>query len=286
MELPELPKRRPESHKGDYGRVLIIAGSPGMTGAACLAAMGALRGGAGLVTVACPCGVQPVVASKLTEALTLSLGECVEGSVSSAAVAELEKPVACADVVAAGPGIGTAPDTIEFVRRLLPAAARPLVLDADALSALAGNAALLAERAHLTVITPHPGELGRMFGSPTDDIQADRISWAARAAKETKAVCVLKGHGTVVSDGEQSYVNKTGNPGMATGGSGDVLTGLIAALLAQGLNGFGASCLGVHIHGLAGDLAARKLGQVSLIAGDIVEYLPDAFRQYQKKRRK
>ena len=286
MDLPGLPKRRPESHKGDCGRVLIVAGSPGMTGAACLTAMGALRGGAGLVTVACPRGVQPVVAAKLTEALTISLPECVEGSVSSAAVAEIEKPLARADIVAAGPGLGTAPDTIEFVKRLLPAVARPLVLDADALSALAGGIELLTRRSHPTIITPHPGELARMFGSSVEDIQSDRSAWAVRAAKETGAVCVLKGHGTVVSDGGETHINETGNPGMATGGSGDVLTGLIAALLAQGLGPLGASRLGVYLHGLAGDLAARKLGQFSMIAGDIVDYLPDAFRQHQKMRRK
>ena len=277
-DLPRLGKRRPDAHKGDFGHVFIIAGSRGMIGAACLAAWGALRGGAGLVTVGCPESLYPVFAGKVTEAMALPLPETPGGAI---ALKAFEPAAAFADkatVVAVGPGLGQGEETAEFVRRLAARLDHVMVIDADGLAAFVGHAEDFSQRKGPTLITPHPGEMGRLVGATAAEVQLAREKVASEFAARFGAFAVLlKGAGTVVTDGTRLYVNATGNPGMATGGSGDVLTGVAAALVGQRLDHFEAGALGAHVHGLAGDIAARKLGQTALIAGDIVECLPAAF---------
>lgn len=268
--VPRLPPRQPDSHKGTYGRVLVVAGGRGMTGAAVLCGGGALRGGAGLVTVACPADVQDVVAAGnpcyLTAGLPADAGDAVRVLAGKA------------DVIAAGPGLGTA--AAPAVAAALRASGKPVVLDADALNALGRlSAGTLRLRSAATVFTPHPGEFARLTGKPTADVQANREPLAAEFARVHKVVLLLKGHRTVVTDGAHVFVNDTGNPGMATGGTGDVLTGLIAALLGQGLNGFDAAVTGAWAHGRAGDLAAADLGQTAVTALDVLAYLPRALRE-------
>jgi hydroxyethylthiazole kinase-like uncharacterized protein yjeF len=271
-----LPEREPGSHKGDYGHVLIVAGSPGKAGAAILAARAAVRSGAGLVTAAVPETILQTVDLGSVESMTLGLtagsaglGEGAVGAVLDAAEGKT--------VLALGPGLGQEPATVEAIRRIVLECPLPLVLDADGINAFAGRAADLAARRAETILTPHPGELGRLLGISTAQIQEDRVAAARGAAEETGAIVVLKGHLTLVASGTAVFVNPTGNPGMATGGSGDVLTGLIAGLIAQGLDALDATVLAVYLHGLAGDLVAARLGEMALAAGDLIEILPAAF---------
>ena len=279
-DLPSLLPRSPDSHKGTFGKVLIVAGSRGMSGAAVLCGSAALRGGAGLVQVASPSDVQPCVAAGNPCYTTACLPiEMKEHGLAEDAVPVILELAASANVLAIGPGIGQTGKIAEAVEILLVQADLPVVLDADGINALAKvrNDAL-ARRPAPTVLTPHPGEFARLLKCSTDEVQANREELALRFAADHKVVLVLKGLGTLVTDGERLYRNTTGNPGMATGGTGDVLTGLIAALIAQGLAPFEAAQLGVHAHGKAGDLAAKDKGQVGLIASDIVDYLPLALR--------
>jgi NAD(P)H-hydrate epimerase len=277
--IPVLPARARDSHKGRFGTVLVIAGSRGMGGAAALCGASALRSGAGLVRVACPAEVQPTVAGFEPSYMTYPLPCDGEGRVRlEASLPILERFTAGCDVVAAGPGLGQSDDIRALVRHLVAETGKPVVLDADALNALAGQAELLGARAQPLVITPHPGEFARLTGTTIGDVQANRIERAAAlAARSERLIVVLKGAGTVVTDGHRCYVNTTGNPGMATGGAGDVLTGVIAALLAQKLPALDAAVLGVFVHGLAGDIAREHHGEIGMIAGDIVDALPDAF---------
>jgi NAD(P)H-hydrate epimerase len=279
-DLPALPPRAPDSHKGDFGRVLIVAGSRGMSGAAVLCATAALRGGAGLVRVATPADILPIVAAGNPCYMTAPLPGDDQGRLAAGADAELLRLAAASDVIAAGPGLGHTPAVGAAVRGLLAGAPGPLVLDADALNVLAGQTDVLRGRAVPPVLTPHPGEFGRLLGRKVSGDPAERRELAVRFAAEHGVVLLLKGHGTVVTDGRRVYVNTTGNPGMATGGSGDVLTGLIAALLGQHLEPFAAAQLGAHLHGLAGDLARDDLGEPSLIATDLLAYLPRALRRH------
>jgi NAD(P)H-hydrate epimerase len=277
--LPRLPRRRPDSHKGDYGSVLVIAGSRGMAGAAALVGASALRCGAGLVRVASPHEVQPTVASFEPSYMTWPLPQDADGCIDyPAAVPHLERWLDSADVLAIGPGLGSGASLRAFVTWLLESFDRPIVLDADGLNALEGDCGPFNSRPWPLVITPHPGELARLTGISTSEVQASRIESARRLVEAygNQLVVVLKGHETIVLDARRLYVNHSGNPGMATGGSGDCLTGAIAALIGQQLAPFEASVLGVHAHGLAGDMAANDSGQVGMIAGDIVEQLADA----------
>jgi len=268
-----LPEREPGSHKGDYGHVLIVAGSPGKAGAAILAARAAVRSGAGLVTAAVPEAILQTVDLGSVESMTLGLPAGLgEGAVDIVLDAAEGKTV-----LALGPGLGQEPATVEAIRRIVLECPLPLVLDADGLNVFAGRAADLAARRAETILTPHPGELGRLLGISTAQIQEDRVAAARGAAEETGAIVVLKGHLTLVASGTAVFVNPTGNPGMATGGSGDVLTGLIAGLIAQGLDALDATVLAVYLHGLAGDLVAGRLGEMALAAGDLIEILPAAF---------
>lgn len=276
-----LPKREAGAHKGDFGHVLVVAGSRGMTGAACLASQGALLCGSGLVTLGLPKSLLPIAARKLTEVMTLPLAETPAGTLSRRAEGSiLDFLKKKAGVLALGPGLSQNPKTQALVRSLLPKLKTPCVLDADGINALAGRAALLKKIRTVLILTPHPGEFSRLTGQPTKKIQADRKRAALAFAKRTGVIVVLKGHGTVVAapDGRIA-INKTGNPGMASGGCGDVLTGMIASFLGQGIEPFEAARLAAHLHGLAGDLAVKKRGEASLIASDLLEYLPAAFRR-------
>jgi NAD(P)H-hydrate epimerase len=276
-ELPVLPPRAADSHKGDFGRVLVVAGSRGMSGAAALAGQGALRGGAGLVRVAVPEEILPIIASANPCYLTSPLPQDEHGRLSAAAGDALRELVAANDVTALGPGLGQSQAVTGLVLAVLKAAPGPLVLDADALNALQAQTQHLRGRPVPPVLTPHPGEFARLTGGQPPASPPEREEQSVRFAAEHGVVLVLKGHVTLVTDGRRLYANTTGNPGMATGGSGDVLTGLIAALLGQGLKPFAAAQLGVYLHGLAGDLARDAVGEVSLIASDLLQYLPSAF---------
>jgi ADP-dependent NAD(P)H-hydrate dehydratase len=277
--VPILGPRPRDSHKGRFGHVLVIAGSRGMAGAAALCGAGALRSGAGLVRVATPAEVQPTVASfepsYMTYPLPCDAAGCIDFAAAQPILRQLIEP---ATVIAVGPGLGQSPETRKLMPFLIAESDKPLVIDADGLNALVGQTDILSGAKKPIVLTPHPGEFARLSGLAVATVQAERIDrTAAFAARAETLVVVLKGSGTVVSDGKRYYVNTTGNPGMAKGGSGDVLTGVIAALIAQKLPAFEAAQLGVYIHGVAGDIARDQNGETGLIAGDIVDALADAF---------
>jgi NAD(P)H-hydrate epimerase len=276
--LPTLPKRPTDSNKGMYGRVLVVAGSRGMAGAAALVGASALRSGAGLVQVACPAEVQPTVASFEPSYMTYPLESNDDGMIRyKPARKVLGRLLERADVLAIGPGLGVSSEIRDLVHAVIEEVRIPTILDADALNALAGQTETLADIRRPVVISPHPGEFARLTGRTIKEIQEEREMHAVALAQADHLVVVLKGANTVVTDGQRIYINQTGNPGMATGGSGDVLTGVIAALLGQKLSAFEAAQLGVHVHGLAGDIARDQNGEIGLIAGDIVDSLPDAF---------
>jgi len=279
--LPTLPRRAVDSHKGDFGRVLVVAGSCGMSGAAVLCGSAALRGGAGLVRVAVPAEILPVVAAANPCYMTAPLPHDTDGRIAEAALPELLRIARANDVVAVGPGLGRSNALIGIVATLLVEVPGCLVIDADGLNALAEHLDVLKRRTAPTILTPHPGEFGRLVKLDTTGVQADRPILAARFASEHRVVLVLKGHRSLVTDGARVYENTTGNAGMATAGSGDVLTGVIAALVGQKLDPFAAAQLGVHLHGLAGDLVRDDLGGVGMIATDLVRYIPKALRIFQ-----
>lgn len=276
--LPRLDRRRSGGHKGDYGTVLVVAGGRGMAGAAALVGVGALRSGAGRVRVACPAEVQPTVAGLEPSYMTYPLENDSHGHVRyHGNRAALERLLDDADVLVMGPGMGQSEEARNLVRWVVEAVRVPTVLDADALNLLAGQTEVLGHLRRPVVLTPHPGEFARLAGRTVAEIQADRESHALALARADHLVVVLKGAGTIVTDGALLYVNTTGNPGMATGGAGDILGGVIAALIGQKLPAFEAAQLGVYVHGLAGDIARDQNGEVGMIAGDIVDALPDAF---------
>ncbi len=277
--IPQLPARRVDGHKGNYGRVLIVGGSRGMIGAPALAANAALRAGAGLVRIAAPEPVQLAAASLAPCCTSYPIAADADGEgFAASASARLLDIASEHTAIAIGPGIGVSDAVGGLVVSLLEEINRPIVVDADALNNLANRHRWPDVHPKRLVLTPHPGEFARLTGLSTAQVQADRVNLARRfAADHDGLVLVLKGRGSVVTDGENWYVNGTGNPGMATGGSGDVLAGVIAALMGQGLAPFDAARLGTYVHGLAGDLAAQNLGQVSLIATDLIDYLPPAF---------
>jgi len=283
------PLRRREAHKGDFGHVLVVAGSVGKTGAAVLAAGGALRAGAGLVTVATPEPCLPVVAAARPEAMTEPLPATAGGGLDEASLPRLLDLAGQRDAVVLGPGIGQDPGTRALVRAFVRACPVPLVVDADGLNALAAargeEAALGALRRHApTVLTPHPGETARLVGRPTAEIQRDRPAAAAALARETQTIVVLKGERTLVAEPSgRAAVAGTGNPGMATGGTGDVLAGVVGSLLARH-GALLSATAAVVVHGRAGDLAARQRGEEGLTAGDVVEALPAAIESIRRPR--
>lgn len=276
--------RTPDSHKGDYGHVLVVAGSLGRTGAAHLAAVGALRSGAGLVTVATPVSCLPIVAAMGPEYMTEPLAECDGGIAPEAA----ERVLAMArDVIAIGPGLGQAPSTRAFVHTLVDRAVVPLVIDADALNAFRDDPDRLAGReGRPIIVTPHPGEMARLLGITADEVQGSRIEIARNFAVAHHAYVVLKGHRTLVATpDEKIYINPTGHPGMATGGTGDVLTGMIAAWLAQLLDAEVACTLAVYLHGMAGELAEADEGEVAMTSADLASHIGDAVLELTARRR-
>jgi ADP-dependent NAD(P)H-hydrate dehydratase / NAD(P)H-hydrate epimerase len=283
---PLVEPRSQDSHKGDYGRVLVVSGSRGKTGAANLAACAALRSGAGLVTVATPVSVLPIVAALGAEYMTLPLEETADGMIAFEALDRVLE--FGADIIAAGPGLGRSPSTTAFVQGLVERSGVPLVLDADALSAFAGEAERLAARDGIDItITPHPGEMARLTGLSTEAVQASRLDVARDFAATRRVHVVLKGHRTLVATPEgKVFINLTGNAGMATAGTGDVLTGMIAAWSAQLLDAEVACKLAVYLHGLAGDLAEADEGEVAMIAGDLIARLGDAVLDLTAKRKK
>ena len=280
-----VPARAADSHKGDFGRVLIVAGSVGRTGAAHLAALGAMRSGAGLVTIATPRSCVPVVASMAPEYMTEGLDETATGTVDYAALDRILDVKT--DIIAVGPGLGQSPGTEAFVHGLLERSGVPLVLDADALNAFVGDPDRLAGRDEIdVVITPHPGEMARLMQVSIEDVQRDRVRAARDFAAAHRVYVVLKGHRTVIASPDgRTFVNLTGNAGMATGGTGDLLTGMIAAWFAQLLDAEAACNLAVYVHGTAGDLAEADEGEVSLIAGDVVSRIGDALLELTARRR-
>ena len=276
--IPKLKPREADAHKGDFGRVCIIAGSVGMSGAAALAGRAALRAGAGLVRVATPKSVLPIVASIEPSFTTIALPEDNTGRISAKAINSILDTVSQNDCLAFGPGIGISPSLRSVLQTLIQQEKLRLLIDADGLNNLAMIKSWPAKLKAKLILTPHPGEMNRLWSALfREQLPTDRRQQAAHLAGSTKTVVVLKGAGTVVADGQKIYVNKTGNPGMATAGSGDVLTGTITALIGQRLTNLDAAVLGVYIHGLAGDIAAKKTGQVSLMATDIIKSLPEAF---------
>lgn len=286
--LPRLPDRDPDSHKGTFGTALIIGGSRGMTGAVALAGMAALRGGAGLVRLAVPDRCLETVAAFEPSYMTAPLPDDSEGRIAAAAYERIVELAEKATVLACGPGLGRSADLDQLVARLYREVRKPLIVDADGLNALAAQPEVLSQPGGPRILTPHPGEFARLLppGETQDsrpkaqDLRPKTEQSAVAFAARHGLILVLKGHRTLVTDGQRQWHNFTGNPGMATGGSGDSLTGLITALACQHLEPYDAARLGVYLHGLAGDLAARELGQVSLVAGDLVRYLPKAFLDY------
>lgn len=271
-----LPRRPADSHKGSCGHALIVAGGPGRAGAAILAARAAVRFGAGLVTIAVPSSLLSLVDAGSLESLTLALPAGPEGELAQEAAELVLKAAEGKDSLALGPGLGQSPGAQAAIREIVLRCPLPLVLDADGLNAFAGRLGALRERPASTVLTPHPGEMGRLLGITTAEVQHDRLAAVRRAAELSGAVVVLKGHRSLIAGPQVVAINSTGNPGMATGGSGDVLTGMIAALLAQRLEAETAARVGVFLHGLAGDRVAARLGAVGLAAADLVEELPRA----------
>lgn len=274
-----LPPRAPETHKGTYGRVLIVAGSARFPGAPKLAALGALRCGAGLVRLLVPASVFPAAAASALEFMPASLPD-EGGALDASAVGPVLEFAQDADVVAIGPGLTTADGVAHVVRSLVQSSDRPLVLDADALNVLRGQHALLRAARAPVVITPHPGELARLLGLSTAEVQRGRVEVARSTAQLTGAVTLLKGARTLVASPEgRLVVNPTGNPGMASGGMGDVLTGAVAAFVAQGLVPFDAAWVAAYLHGLTADLLAEELGDRGLLAHDVADRIPHAMQK-------
>ena len=272
-----LPARPAAGHKGSFGHVLVVAGSRGKAGAAALAAEGAARAGAGLVTIACPAGINEILQVKRTETMTAPVADTAEGGLSAGSLTAILALARERDVVALGPGLGREAETQKLVRDLAARVTAPLVIDADGLFGLAGESAALKARKAATILTPHPGEAARLLATTPAAINADRVGAARRLAEKTASIVVLKGAGTVISgpDGRVA-VNPTGGPVLGSGGTGDVLTGIVAALLAQGLAPFEAAALAAWLHGWAGDRLAARRGRSGVLAGELAAELPEA----------
>jgi NAD(P)H-hydrate epimerase len=273
-----LPARPSSGHKGSFGHVLVVAGSEGKSGAAVLAAAGAARGGAGLVTIACPAGLNDILEIKCTEAMTAPVADTSERALATGAAGALLELAGKRDAVVLGPGIGRSADTMKLVIGLVPRLRRPLVLDADGLFAFAGVPERLAARRAATILTPHPGEAAALLGSTPAVVNADRVGAARSLAERSGAVVLLKGAASVAAapDG-RTIVNPTGGPALGSGGTGDVLAGLAAALLAQGMPPLDAAALAAFVHGAAADRMAAGGASSGLLAGDLAGELPPEF---------
>ena len=276
---PLWPARHASAHKGSFGHLLIVAGSVGKTGAAVMAAEAALRTGAGLVTVASAKSAVPMMAPQLPEAMWVPLEETATGAIAFDALDRLVELADERSAVALGPGLGLHDDTVRLVQELIQKLETPLVVDADGLNALKGTVDALPSRVDFA-LTPHPGEASRLLGVETAEIQQDRLRYVRELAARSRAAVLLKGFRTLVSDADGNVkVNLTGNPGLASGGSGDVLTGIVGGLLGQGVPAFEALTLAAHVHGLAGDLAKNDVGETALIATDLLRMLPAAMQK-------
>lgn len=272
-----LPERKITGHKGDFGRVLVVAGSQGMVGAALLTATAALRSGAGLVTLALPESLYAGVMGQVPEIMMLPLPE-QSGAISVAATGIIADKLTQMDVLAIGPGLSLQPETVSMVQNLLPQVTVPTVVDADALNALAKGEDAFQQISAPLVLTPHVGEMSRLLDKSVQDVLEERLELVLQTAQSLDCTVLLKGSRTLIAEPDGTlYINPTGNNGLATAGSGDVLTGIIAGLLAQGIDLSKAAAAGAYLHGWAGDLASAKLGQRSLVAGDILDYLPQCF---------
>ena len=286
MKQYSLPQRDPYSHKGDYGLAVIIGGCRGMSGAISLAGKASLTSGAGLVRLAVPDAIVETVASYAPEAMTLPLPNDLSGRTSLDAFEPILRAVKPANAVALGPGLGQSLGLTALVIKLYNNVDKPMVVDADALNALSQRCLDKNYGSRYPrVLSPHPGEFSRLIGRPTPSErtnveQQERVKAAEFFAEKNGVILILKGHHSIITDGANTEINQTGNPGMATGGSGDVLTGIITAFIARGVTPFEAAVLGVKIHGVAGDIAAEKSGMESLTAGSIIESLPQAFVKY------
>lgn len=281
-DVKKLFSPRPaDSHKYDYGHILIVAGSLGMTGAAVLTAQAALRSGAGLVTVAVPKSLLPIVAVQSREIMTIPLPETKEITLSLAAADKIIQFIQKrkVSVLAIGPGLSLHSQTSKLVKKILNTILLPCVLDADGLGAFTGSRADFKKAKARLIVTPHAGELARLLGVATEKIRQERERFASSFAKEYQLICLLKGHQSLITDGTKVFINPTGNPGLATAGSGDVLTGMLAAFLAQGLDLFPAAFAAAYLHGLAGDLARNEKTEMGLIASDIIENIPKALKK-------
>ena len=267
--LSILPDRDENAHKGNFGKILLLCGSRGYTGAAYLAAMGALRSGAGLIFLGVPESIYAIEAVKLNEPVVFPLPD-EAGKLSEAAIPEILERLPKMDAVLIGPGLGQSEGTFKVVKAVLENAACPVVLDADGINVICGHKDILRGRTNPTILTPHDGEFARLGGIIGDD----RSAAAVEMARELGRILLLKGHRTVITDGETIYINHTGNPGMAVGGSGDVLAGIIVSLLGQGIDPLKAAACGAWLHGAAGDLCADEIGQYGMIPGDMVAALP------------
>lgn len=267
--LSILPDRDPWAHKGKFGKILLLCGSRGYTGAAALAAMGALRSGAGLVFLGVPERIYEIEAVKLNEPVVFPLPD-KGGKLSSRAIPEIMERLPKMDAVLIGPGIGQSEGTLAVTAMVLKAAQCPVVLDADGINVIAPHKNILRERTCPTILTPHDGEFVRLGGI----IGQNRVASAQDLARDLGCIMLLKGHETVITDGDAVYVNHTGNPGMAVGGSGDVLAGIIVGLLGQGISPLEAAACGAWLHGAAGDICAREIGQYGMLPGDMLQVLP------------
>ena len=267
--LSILPDRLPETHKGDYGKVLLLCGSRGYTGAAYLAAMGALRSGAGLVFLGVPESIYAIEAVKLNEAIVFPLPD-EDGKLSEKAIPEILERLSKMDAVLIGPGLGQSEGIYRVVEAVLQQAQCPVVLDADGINVVAAHMDILRKRTAPTILTPHAGEFARLGGV----MEAGRQIAAENMAEDLGCVMLLKGSGTVITDGSTTYINPTGNPGMAVGGSGDVLAGMITALLGQGISALESAACGAWLHGAAGDICAEEIGQYGMLPTDMLAVLP------------
>jgi len=279
-----LPRRAPDAHKGICGKLFILAGSQGMTGAACLAAESAIRSGVGLCYLGVPAGLNAIFETKLTEAITKPLPDVNKKQcLALRGIGELREHLKDMDAVVIGPGLGQYHETQELVKRLMTRLELPAIVDADGLNCIAGSTEHLSEYNAPLVITPHPGELSRLMETDLKDILEDRMSYAIEAAAQFNCVTLLKGAPTFIADPDGNvWLNPTGNAGMATGGSGDILSGIIGSLLAQGLNPLDAACCGAYLHGLAGDYAADEFGETAMIPSDMIRTLPDVFLSFRR----
>jgi len=273
--------RSANSHKGTYGHVLLVGGSPGMVGAVMMSSQAALRTGAGLVTAAVPESLTAVVDSSLMEVMTAPLGQTGQSAIALEALPAIENLLGTVSVCAVGPGMSRYPEAGAIVRHILERSGVPLVIDADGLNALENDVTVLKDRQVPIVLTPHPGEMARLTGKTIEEIQSHRLEIAQTFAEEWGVTLVLKGNKTIIANPSgEVYINISGNPGMATAGSGDVLTGIITGLIAQGLKPQDAAFAGVYLHGLAGDLAAQIKGEPGLIAGDLISCIPEVLKKF------